>query len=432
MRINSSARRLLRWAAAGIVIALAAGCSGGGMTPQAGGVTPQGTANQAALQSIEDAAYVAQQIAMGNFIQACPNVVFGEGRCFALGLKETARAPRSEAGADGSVAGYGPSQLQAAYNITSAAKNDSGGRVAVVEAGGDPNLEKDLAVYRKQFGLPRCDVVSGCLRIENQDGKIRPHPPVIDGWLAEQSLDVDMVSANCPNCKILVVEASTSLGVAERTAARAHPVAISNSWGSEEFKGEKPSEHRLFDHPGIAITASAGDGGYGVIFPSAANTVTAVGGTSLYTAKNSRGYTETVWAGTGSGCSQYIPETSWQLPIEQKLGGCSNRIVSDVAYIADPNTGVAVYESIPGDGEAPGWQVWGGTSVGSPAIAAIYALSGDTTGIPASIAYANPSDLYNVTSGSNGNCAPYDYLCNGEVGYNGPTGFGTPDGLGAF
>jgi subtilase family serine protease len=425
MRIKLTARQLMSWSAACIALTFAAGCNGGGITPQGGG-------SQAALQSIEGAANVRQQIAAGNFIQACPSVVFGEGRCFALGLKDISRAPRSEAGANGSVQGYGPSQLQAAYNITKAAMTNPGGLVAVVEAGGDPNLEKDLAVYRKQFGLPRCDRRSGCLRIVNQDGRSRPLPPIIDGWLAEQSLDVDMVSANCPNCKILVVEASTSLGIAEKTAGKLHPMAISNSWGGSEFKGENPSEHRLFEHSGIAITASSGDGGYGVIFPSAANTVTAVGGTSLFTAQNKRGYTETVWNGSGSGCSQYIPETSWQEPIEQQLGGCSNRIVADVAYIADPNTGVAVYESLPGDGEAPGWQVWGGTSVGSPAIAAIYALSGNTTGTPASIAYAHPKDLYNITSGSNGSCSPYDYLCTGEVGYNGPTGLGTPKGLGAF
>jgi subtilase family serine protease len=411
-----------------LVAAFAAGCSGG-MTPS---TVAQTGGNPAAAQRIESAAYVQQQIAAGNFIQACPQIVFGEGRCLALGLRDTSQAPRSEPGTSGSVSGYGPAQLQAAYNIAGAAKKDKGGLVALVEAGGDPNLAKDLAVYRKQFGLPRCDRASGCLRIVNQDGRIRPHPPVIDGWLAEQSLDVDMVSANCPNCRILVVEASTSLGDAERTAAKAHPVAISNSWGSGEFKGENPGEHRLFDHPGIAITASSGDGGYGVIYPSAANTVTAVGGTTLHTAKNSRGYTETVWNGAGSGCSQYIPETSWQLPIEQSLGGCSNRIVADVAYIADPNTGVAVYESIPGDGESPGWQVWGGTSVGSPAIAAIYALSGNTAGIPAELAYENSSDLYDITSGSNGSCSPYDYLCTGEVGYDGPTGLGTPNGTGAF
>jgi subtilase family serine protease len=417
----------MRILAIGLVAAFAAGCSGG-MTPS---TVPQSGGNPAAAQRIESAVYVQQQIAAGNFIPACRNIVFGEGRCLALGLKDMSQAPRSEAGANGSVSGYGPAQLQAAYNIASAAKG-KGGLVAVVEAGGDPKLASDLAVYRKQFGLPPCDRASGCLRIENQEGRLQPHPAVINGWLAEQSLDVDMVSANCPNCRILVVEASTSLGDAERTAAQAHPVAISNSWGGGEFKGENPSEHRLFDHPGIAITASSGDGGYGVIFPSAANTVTAVGGTTLRTSTNSRGYTETVWSGAGSGCSQYIPEDSWQLPIEQQLGGCSNRIVADVAYIANPQTGVAVYESTPGDGENPGWQVWGGTSVGSPAIAAIYALSGNTAGIPAKLAYENPSALYDVTSGSNGSCAPYDYLCTGEVGYDGPTGMGTPNGTGAF
>jgi len=429
MKLHST-KRLARWGASLILAAFAAGCSGA-MTPS----VSQGAGSQNALRGLEGAADVAHQIATGAFIPACPTIVFGEGRCLAIGLKDTSRAPRSEAGPYGSVMGFGPAQLQSAYNIENAAKNDKGGLVAVVEAGGDPALDHDLGVYRKQFGLPRCDIRNGCLRIENQYGKIRPHPPVIDGWLAEQSLDVDMVSANCPHCRILVVEASTSLGIAERTAARAHPIAISNSWGGSEFQGEKPSEHRLFDHPGIAITASSGDGGYGVIFPSAANTVTAVGGTSLYKASNSRGWSETVWEGSGAGCSQYIPETTWQAPIEEKLGGCSKRIVADVAYIADPNTGVAVYESLPGDGEPPGWQVWGGTSVGSPAIAAIYALSGDTSGYPASIAYANPTDLYNVTSGTDSpsdQCAPYYYLCNGEVGYNGPTGLGTPNGLGAF
>lgn len=427
MKLKLTAQNALRLSAIGILAAFAAGCSGG-MTPS---TAPASGASQGALQSIQGAADFQQQIAAGNFIRACPDLAFGEGRCTAIGLKNLAVAPRSESGPMGSVSGYGPSQLQTAYNIVNAAKNNKGGLVALVEAGGDPAMEKDLTVYRKQFGLPRCDRANGCLKIVNEDGHSKPHPPIIDGWLAEQSLDVDMVSANCPNCKILVVQAATSLGKAERTAASFHPIAISNSWGGGEFKGEKPGEHRLFDHPGIAITASSGDGGFGVIYPSAANTVVAIGGTSLHTAQNSRGYTENVWNGAGSGCSKYIPVPSWQAPIEQQLGGCSNRITADVAYEADPNTGVAVYESIPGDGENPGWQVWGGTSVGSPAIAAIYALSGNTAGYPASLAYADPGDLFDVTSGSNGGCSPA-YLCTGEVGYDGPTGLGTPNGLGAF
>jgi subtilase family serine protease len=424
MHIKLTVRALLYGSALGVVAALTAGCSSG-MAPS----VSQSGGNPAAVGAIQSTVYVQQQIATGNFIPACPTLVFHEARCLAIGLKDLSRAPHFAT----QPPGFGPSQLQAAYNTTDDAKNNKGGLVVVVEAGGDPHLESDLAVYRKTFGLPACIRATGCLKIVNQDGHLHPLPPVIDGWLAEQSLDVDMVSANCPNCKIMVVQAHTSLGIAEITAARANPVAISNSWGGEEFPGEKPSEHRLFDHPGIAITASSGDGGYGVIFPSAANTVTAVGGTSLYVDSGSkRGYRETVWNGTGSGCSEYIPETKWQEPIEEKNGGCTKRITSDVAYIADPNTGVSVYESIPGDGENPGWQVWGGTSVGSPAIAAIYALSGDTKGIPASISYAETSHLYNITEGSNGSCSPYDYLCTGEEGYNGPTGNGTPNGTKAF
>ena len=147
--------------------------------------------------------------------------------------------------------------------------------------------------------------------------------------------------------------------------------------------------------------------------------MTAVGGTSLFKATNSRGYTESVWNGAGSGCSQYSKVPKWQKPTEQQLGGCSKKLAADVSYIGNPNTGVAVYETEPGDGEQPGWQVWGGTSTGAPAIAAIYALAGDASSvkIPASLAWANPGDLNDITSGSNGTCSP-DYLCTGEVDGN--------------
>ncbi|MGB8965237.1 MAG: hypothetical protein WCB99_06320 [Candidatus Cybelea sp.] len=432
MQRKLSARNLMRCSAACIVVALAA-CSGG-MTPSTSTGVQNGAASQAALSSIQDAADVQQQIASGNFIQACPDAGPGKMRCLTLGLRDTSVAPRSET-PQGSVAGYGPSQLQAAYNFTKQAKKNAGGLVVIVDAGNDPAFVSDLQVYRKQFGLPKCD--RGCVKVVNQEGKSKPLPPTITSWLGEEALDGDMVSANCPNCKIIIVEADSNNGIdlfkSEKTAAKFHPMAISNSWGGGEYKGEGPATKRFFDYPGIAVTASTGDGGYGVIYPSTAETVTAVGGTSLRTGgTGSRGWTETVWAGAGSGCSQFIKETSWQAPIEQQLGGCTNRIAADVSYDANPGTGVAVYETTPGDGEAPGWQVWGGTSVGSPAIAAIYALSGNVKGVPASLAYANPGDLFDVTSGSNGDCAPNNYLCTGEVGYDGPTGLGTPNGLGAF
>ena len=430
---RSGAKAFMRWAAPCMVAVLLAGCNGGGgaLSPSPAGGSLAGASHANSMSGLSSADYVREQIATGNFVPACPDIVLNQGRCLAIGLKDPSRAPRSEDVGHGSVSGYGPSQLQAAYNITSQAKSNAGGLVAVVEYSGDPNLASDLATYRSQFNLPPCTVESGCLTIVNQKGKTKPLPKVNDGWLAEQSLDVDMVSANCPNCKILVVEASSNLFAAEATAASFKPVAISNSWGGSEYKGEKKAATEYFTHSGIAITASAGDSGYGVSFPAALNTVTAVGGTSLNTSSGSRGYAETVWDGSGSGCSEYVTTPTWQESIESQLGGCTNRIDNDVAYDADPDTGVAVYETIKGDGEPPGWQVWGGTSVGAPAIAAIYALSGNTSDVPASIAYANPGDLYDVTSGSNGSCSP-PYLCKGETGYDAPTGLGTPNGVGAF
>ncbi len=434
MRIRISMQLVLRWAAPCILAAIAAGCGG------AGGVTPASGGNPAVLRSAAGTNGVARQVASGAFVRACPDVAPGYFRCLALGLGDFSRAPRTEMPDGTTVSGYGPAQLQAAYHLTKEA-TQPGGTVVIVDAFGYPTLAKDLAKYRKYFKLPKCGESSGCLKVLNQDGKPSPlpSPPTGSnaGWIGEEAIDVAMVSANCPNCHIVMIQATTNSGKnlyrAERTAANLHPIAISNSWGGGEYKGEERDAKKYFDHPGIAIVASSGDGGYdyGVIAPSAFNTLTAVGGTTLRSASTKRGYSETVWAGAGSGCSHYIPVPKWQRKIEKKLGGCSRRIVADVAYDANPSTGVAVYESYGPDGEAPGWQVWGGTSVGSPAIAAIYALSGNTRRIPASLAYSNTKHLYDVTSGANGPCTPA-YLCTGEVGYDGPTGNGTPSGTGAF
>ncbi|HEY3676709.1 MAG TPA: S53 family peptidase [Candidatus Tumulicola sp.] len=413
------------------IAVLAAGCAGPqGSSPASFVSSPQGIA------SVESAASVQEQIDNGSLIDPCHNLTFGQARCMSLGLRNTAAAPQAK-GADASVRGFGPADLQAAYNIVNTAKNNPGGTVAVIEAGGNPKLESDLKVYRKQFGLPPCTSVNKCLRILNQRGSKGPLPPVENSWLAEQSLDVDMVSANCPNCKIVVIQCSTNLYTGIQAASRLTPapVAISNSWGGAEYPNQYRADLSIFNHPGVAITASTGDHGYsaGLIFPSTSPNVTAIGGTSLFKATNSRGYTESVWAGAGSGCSSYSKTPKWQKATEQQLGGCSNKLAADVSYIGNPNTGVAVYESTPGDGLPPGWQVWGGTSTGAPAIAAIYALAGDASKfkIPAEKAWENTGDLNDITSGSNGTCSP-DYLCTGEVGYDGPTGWGTPNGLGAF
>ncbi len=350
----------------------------------------------------------------------CPGVAFGFARCHSLIVVDAAGNPL----ATGTPSGYGPNDLLSAYALPS---GGSGQTVGIVDAYDDPNAESDLGVYRSQFGLPPCTTANGCFRKVNQNGGTS-YPRANTGWAEEISLDLDMVSAICPACHILLVEATSNslanLGAAVNEAASLGAVAISNSYGGGEYSSETGDEQTYYNHPGIAVTASSGDNGYGVEFPAASQFVTAVGGTSLTRAGTSRGWAETVWSGAGSGCSAYITKPSWQ-----KDPSCSKRTVADVAADADPNTGVAVYDTYrvhPG-----GWLVFGGTSVASPIIASTYALAGGSVNYGAGSYSAPAGSLNDVTSGSNGSCGG-SYLCTGGAGYDGPTGNGTPNGTGAF
>jgi subtilase family serine protease len=333
--------------------------------------------------------------------------------------------------------GYSPSQLRSAYGLTSASNTDGVGQtVAVIEAYHNPDLESNLAHYRSSFGLPPCG--AGCLTVVNQNGDASPLPTKNNqGWASEESLDVDMVSAICPNCHILVVEANTqsnaNLGAAENAAAKLGVNAISNSFGSTEAAADLNYNRLYFDHPGIAVTAGNGDSGYEVEYPAASPYVTAVGGTTLKTSSNARGWSETVWPGTGSGCSTEEIKPTWQTDT-----GCAQRTVGDTAFDADPTTGVAVYDTDCSLINALlgvcilDWGVAGGTSVGAPAIASIYALAGNSASVTgANTIYADPQGFYDITKGSNGTCSPA-YLCTAEPGYDGPTGLGTPKGIGGF
>jgi subtilase family serine protease len=293
-----------------------------------------------------------------------------------------------------------------------------------VDAFDNPRIESDLAAYRAQYGLPSCTTANGCFRKVNQTGGATS-PPADKNWAEEISLDLDMVSAACPNCRILLVEATSNslidLLTAENTAATLGANAISNSWGAGEF-GSETSYDQYFNY-GIPITASTGDFGYGVSWPAASPYVTAVGGTSLVHAANARGWSETAWNGAGSGCSAYEPK-----PVFQTDPGCARRAVADVSAIADPQTGVAVYDTY----NEPGWMVFGGTSVSAPIVASIYALAGNGAGISTpAFAYTHVGSLFDVTSGSNGSCG-VSYLCTAGLGFDGPTGLGTPNGTGAF
>jgi subtilase family serine protease len=350
---------------------------------------------------------------------------------------------RQQAAAEG-LHPYLAADLQSAYGLPSALL---GARqtVAIVDAWDDPNAESDLAVYRAANHLPPCTTANGCFEKVNQKGQRGNYPAAGDGtgFPLEESVDLDMVSAVCPNCRIVLVEANDAdvtgpnLEIAENEAVALGANVISNSWGGSEYNGETTDCNKYFSHPGVAITVASGDGGFGVEYPATCADVTAVGGTTLYPDTSKRGWGEATWAvsvgtgsdytnvGTGSGCSAYIPKPAWQ---HDRL--CGMRTDNDTAAVADPATPVAVYDSYDG---APGWIAIGGTSVATPLIAGVYALAGNTAtiGDGASWLYAHHQDLHDVTTGSNGTCGG-SYLCTAKKGYDGPTGWGTPDGIGAF
>ncbi|NEA67968.1 S53 family peptidase [Streptomyces sp. SID12488] len=333
--------------------------------------------------------------------------------------------------------GYGPSDLQDAYGLTAAAdSNGSGETIAIVDAYDDPNAASDLAAYRSYYGLSACTVANGCFKKVSQTGSTTSLPTADSGWAGEISLDLDMASAICPNCNILLVEAKSSsmanLGTAVNRAVTLGAKFVSNSYGGSESSSDTSYDSSYFNHPGVAITVSAGDEGYGAEYPAASRYVTSVGGTKLSTSSTTRGWTESVWKtssteGTGSGCSSYDAKPTWQTDAT-----CTKRMISDVSAVADPATGVSVYDTY---GDGTGWVTYGGTSASAPIIAGVYALAGTpgSSDYPAAYPYAaaGTSALNDVTSGNNGTCTT-SYYCTATSGYDGPTGWGTPQGLDAF
>jgi subtilase family serine protease len=349
--------------------------------------------------------------------------VAGAAACFAV--QRTDVVARRALSPAATPAGFGPADLQSAYALPSSSAG-SGQTVAVVDAFDAPSAESDLATYRAQFGLSPCTTANGCFQKVNQAGAGAPLPAPNAGWAEEIALDLDMVSAICPNCHILLVEATTnsfaSLGASVNTAVALGAKYVSNSYGGSESHSETSLDTSFYRHPGVAVTASSGDGGFGTSYPAASRFVTSVGGTHL--TRDGTGWAETAWSGAGSGCSRFEAKPAWQSDT-----GCARRTIADVSAVADPGTGVAVFST-----EAGGWAVFGGTSVSAPIIASVYALAG-TPGagdIPAAYPYAHTANLRDVISGSNGRCHRAAYLCTAGPGYDGPTGLGTPQGTGAF
>lgn len=368
----------------------------------------------------------------------------GQAACHAITNDSADVTVHPHAAPSGS--GYGPAQIQGAYGLTPPAGVGTGPTVAVVDAYDDPTAASDLVQYRSAWGLPLCaDGSVSC--ILTKVGQGTSLPAADSGWALEESLDLDAVTAACPSCRILLVEANSAttadLGTSvNKAAATPGVVAISNSYGGSESASDPTSVATYFTHPGIAITVSAGDSGYGVEFPAAAPTVTSVGGTHLTINADNTWAGETVWgaapnflqkllgqnpAGTGSGCSKYEAAPAGQ----PTIAGCSKRIVADVSAVADPATGLAVYDTT---GQS-GWVEVGGTSLSSPLIAAIYAQGAkpisSVSGPNLVYATGAAAGLHDVTSGTNGSCSN-SKLCTAGSGFDGPTGLGTPRSAAIF
>ncbi len=355
-------------------------------------------------------------------------------------------------------AGYGPSDLDSAYNLSGS--SSSTGTIAIIDAGVDGNLEADLGTYRSNYGLPACTTANGCLTLKNYDGGAQPAPQTSgNGASAEEqigvetSLDVDMASAACPSCHITEIsvpwqdgetDGDTSTGdfsTAVNTAVSSGAVAVSISYGyTADSTNTGGSQLAAFNHQGVAIEASTGDSGFNggthTSWPSDLPYVIGVGGTTLNGPGN-----ETAWSGGGSGCETFFDAANGQP--SSVTAKCANHLaVADVSADADPNTGVAVYDSYaPSTNQPADWGVVGGTSASAPFIAGLFANAGVPSGLlgPNTLYQDPSSDFNDITSGNNeqGNqCASFPGLdpsvCNAGPGWDGPTGLGSPHGLGAF
>jgi MYXO-CTERM domain-containing protein len=352
----------------------------------------------------------------------------GRLRCGAIKAVPAQAPPGTEAAGVPST-GFSATDIASAYNVdTTPAAHVT---VAVVAAYGYPAVESDLAVYRSQYNLPACTVANGCLTILNQNGQttpLPPAPPASDDWTTQSALSLDVVSATCPSCKLLLIEADSDsddgLFTVQAVAAHAGATVLVNNWGSAE-DSTVPALDPDFDLPGVSNFVSTGAGyndmtynntDQAPLFPASSEHVIAVSDTSLVKGGAGRGWTETANNSSGSGCSTKIALPAFQ---QQAVTTCAGRAYADIGAVGDANTGVNVYNAANG-----GWEVVGGG--GSAVAAGIVAQSGQA-GIGPAFFYANPTVFYDITSGTNGTCTSA-ILCRAGVGWDGPTGNGSLNG----
>lgn len=351
--------------------------------------------------------------------------------------KRAAAAPSAAPVYLGTPVGLTPANVHTLYGFSTRASAPAGKKVtiALVEAYDDPNIEADLAIFDAQFNLPACTQANGCFRKLYAAGSA-PNPDA--GWALETSLDVEWAHAIAPKAKILLVEAASDGLVDLFNAvieAAQNANVVSMSWGAPEFSEETQVDAVFEAFSSVAFVASSGDSGFGAFYPAASPYVLAVGGTTIEVDFSHRGVAQRLlelgWSSSSGALSQFEPPSSAQSTF---LNGIASRAIPDVAYIADPVTGLAVFDSVPYQGYY-GWLQVGGTSAGTPQWSALIALADSASGTAVNAsqaAYAmyssgsnNGGPLNDITIGTNGLCGK---TCLAAPGYDFVTGLGTPNG----
>ena len=346
-------------------------------------------------------------------VRVCPAPLDGQASCHAIVHQVVTPDGRPAPNAGGAPTGMTPSQIKTAYGFDSSSTAGGGQTIAIVDAYDAPNIESDLGVFGKQFGLPACTTANGCFSKVDQTGGTS-YPRTDSGWALEISLDVEWAHAIAPGAKVLLVEASSNSFsdlLAAEDYAKAHAQYVSNSWGGSEFSSESSYDSH-FIQSGVSFFVSSGDNGTPAEYPSSSPNVISVGGTSLTSYP-----VETGWSGSGGGCSAYEkPNPDQKTSFGGSAVSCGGmRATPDVALDADPGSGVSVYDSTKLQGQS-GWFTVGGTSASSPMWAARSAVAGAV--VNAAYVYGDSTSAYNdIVSGNNGQAA--------GVGYDLVTGVGS-------
>lgn len=329
---------------------------------------------------------------------------------------------------------YGLTPKVTGCNPETLTKVTTGGSkvLAIVDAYDYPNAESDLAVFSKQYGLPA--VTNSNFVVAYAGGK-KPTVDSTGGWELEEALDVQMAHALAPGAKVILVEAQSpsyaDLLAAEKVAAQMVSAAgggeVSNSWIASESANEEGKE-KDFKTKGVVYFASAGDSP-GIGQPAALSNVVAVGGTSINRDSKGNFVSEVTWSSGGGGSSAYVPVPAYQKPVASIVG--KFRGTPDISLDANPSTGVWIYDTNPYKGSVLDWLVIGGTSVSSPALAAIINNAGNFFGSTVSEltkvykGFTKPANFTDITAGT---CGSNNKTTKAVKGWDFCTGVGTPLG----